>query len=676
MRNLARLTTAQVLGVLEAYQQRLESLLAVDEGVAEIVTALRAAGQLANTLIVFTSDNGFLHGEHRILPDRGKSWVYEASARVPLVMRGPGLRRGARVTDVVSNVDLAPTFLAAAKTPPGRLLDGRSLLPLARDPLANFGRDLLIESSHLAAIRTDRYLYVAPHKGARELYDLQTDPYELRSRHLDPALRDIRYELSQRLGSLGTCFGASCLQDPRLNLRLAPLTGGSVRADVAGADARWVKATRYYVDGKRVAARSRAPFPAVLPPSLFATATATVRVRVHTTDGRSVTITKRMPSAAVAPLVPAAGQPERGVDQPDVRVRLREVARLLERLREDVLGVEAEAVREREQALEELPRLVRAAEQRERLDEPEGADRERRLHLAEVVARRVAAQEAAVDRERVADRVDVRGRARVVGLEEADVHGEQVHGVELRLARDLGQRADLVVPALRLEDLRGALLDLARALGELVRAERLATSTARRAPAQCMSTVKVCSRVALAELPRARVRLLERASICASEPLDGVERRSRRHRADEAHVEEEPADREHHLAVDVVLDVLERLVADAHRLLAVVAGEVVELLLGRVRAPVEAVRRLEHALALLGEVAQVLEEALHLLRVAEPLEGVQREVRVAEPAVAVVPVAPRAGYSGRLVVVAASSAPVSSYWWSLSTSAERMTSAW
>ena len=55
------------------YRQRLESLLAVDEGVAQVVEALRSAGELANTVLVFTSDNGFLHGEHRALLDRGKS---------------------------------------------------------------------------------------------------------------------------------------------------------------------------------------------------------------------------------------------------------------------------------------------------------------------------------------------------------------------------------------------------------------------------------------------------------------------------------------------------------------------------------------------------------------------------------------------------------------------------
>ncbi len=146
-----------------------------------------------------------------------------------------------------------------------------------------------------------------------------------------------------------------------------------------------------------------------------------------------------------------------------------------------------------------------------------------------------------------------------------------------------------------------------------------------------------------AELPEAGVRFFESLVHLVEEAADHLDRGVPRHLADEARVEEETADREHHLAVDVVLDVLERLVADANRPVAVVAGEV-----RRARAPsasrvaVDPVGRLQHAVALLAEVAEVLEEALHLLRVPESFERVQREVRVAQPAEAVVPRAARA----------------------------------
>jgi len=127
---------------------------------------------------------------------------------------------------------------------------------------------------------------------------------------------------------------------------------------------------------------------------------------------------------------------------------------------------------ERDEPLEQLFRLVGPAEERERFDEPERADRERRPGHAEVVGGRVAPEQAAVERERVADRVDVGGRARVVGREEPEVDREQERGVELRLARDLGQGAEVVVPAPRGEQLRRAPLDLPRTGGELPRLER------------------------------------------------------------------------------------------------------------------------------------------------------------------------------------------------------------
>ena len=91
-----RLSPEFVAGVEENWRQEIESLMAVDEGVAQIVEALRRNGELENTLIVFMSDNGFMHGEHRALAE--KVLPYEESIRVPLVMRGPGVPRAPRRT--------------------------------------------------------------------------------------------------------------------------------------------------------------------------------------------------------------------------------------------------------------------------------------------------------------------------------------------------------------------------------------------------------------------------------------------------------------------------------------------------------------------------------------------------------------------------------------------------
>src|SRR5581483_2552461 len=109
VRNLPLLTPAQIAGLREAYQQALEADLGVDDMVAAVVARLKAAGELDNTLIVFTSDNGFMYGEHRI--PKGKVVLYEPSIRVPLVVRGPGVPKGVHLEQMAANVDLAPTIV-------------------------------------------------------------------------------------------------------------------------------------------------------------------------------------------------------------------------------------------------------------------------------------------------------------------------------------------------------------------------------------------------------------------------------------------------------------------------------------------------------------------------------------------------------------------------------------
>jgi arylsulfatase A-like enzyme len=293
VRNRRLLTATQVGRIKEMYQQRLESLLAVDEAVAQIVEALRAGGELDNTLIVFTSDNGFMHGEHRI--PSGKTVVYEPSARVPLVLRGPGIPAGRHVQDVVSNVDLAPTILAAAQATAGRVMDGRSLLPLAGDALADYGRDLLLETPNYAAIHTSRYVWVEYRSGERELYDLRTDPYQLQSRHADPALARVRDELARRLATLRGCSGTVCRRGPRITLNIARTRKPkAVRLRLSGADAGWISAARFYFNGRQIASDSRAPYSKLVSRKRFGrNKFATLRVHVQTSDGRGVTLARR-----------------------------------------------------------------------------------------------------------------------------------------------------------------------------------------------------------------------------------------------------------------------------------------------------------------------------------------------------------------------------------------------
>ncbi len=206
------LTWAKELAIDSHYRQELESLLAVDEGVERIVEALRRSGELEDTLIVFTSDNGFMHGEHRI--PSGKVVPYEPSIRVPLLMRGPGVPRGVRADRLAANVDLAPTIMDVTGAQAPWAPDGLSLLSPAAP------RDILLEgparkrdgAPRFAGLRTQRYKYVRRITGAVELYDLARDPHELRN--LAGRRPGLEARMALRLARLRTCAGASCLSAP------------------------------------------------------------------------------------------------------------------------------------------------------------------------------------------------------------------------------------------------------------------------------------------------------------------------------------------------------------------------------------------------------------------------------------------------------------------------------
>jgi hypothetical protein len=215
-----------VAGVEENWRQEIESLMAVDEGVAQIVEALRRNGELENTLIVFMSDNGFMHGEHRALAE--KVLPYEESIRVPMVMRGPGVPRTRVDRRLVGNMDVTSTILDATDVLPGRVQDGRSLLELLGDPGAEWGRDILIENGNGAngvpsyrGIRTYRFLYIEHRTtGEYELYDLKEDPYQLQSLDGHERYRKVQRDLALRLRELTSCAGADCLARPHLTLTI------------------------------------------------------------------------------------------------------------------------------------------------------------------------------------------------------------------------------------------------------------------------------------------------------------------------------------------------------------------------------------------------------------------------------------------------------------------------
>jgi N-acetylglucosamine-6-sulfatase len=227
-----RLRPRVVAQIGALYRQRLESLIAVDEGVERIVQALRDARELERTLIVFTSDNGYLAGEHRL--PHGKAKIYEPAIRVPLMVRGPGVPPAVRPSQLVTNADLSPTILDLAGASADRPQDGRSLLPLARNPDLGRHRALLIEVAKGAqmqttAIRTARWLYAEHAAGARELYDLFADRQQLTSLHAVPSLAGVRASLAVRLNALRRCRGREC-RTPVLPSELRPNVGRSSKA--------------------------------------------------------------------------------------------------------------------------------------------------------------------------------------------------------------------------------------------------------------------------------------------------------------------------------------------------------------------------------------------------------------------------------------------------------------
>jgi N-acetylglucosamine-6-sulfatase len=282
--------------IQENYRQRLESLLSVDDAVASIIGALRATGELEDTLILFTSDNGFFHGEHRV--PNGKILVYEPSIRLPLLMRGPGVPRGATAPELVTNADLAPTILDAADAVPGRIQDGRSLLELVQHPGVEWGRELLIEGGTplgltFTALRNYRWKYVEHTTGEAELYDLKRDPDELTSLHAAPALAGLRARLAARLQFLRTCAGRGCRVRPALRLHVRRRQCRFVTA-VRGADARAIEAVRYSVRRRPFGRDARAPFRHRLDPiGVRPGRRFLLRARVRLDDGRVVTLDRR-----------------------------------------------------------------------------------------------------------------------------------------------------------------------------------------------------------------------------------------------------------------------------------------------------------------------------------------------------------------------------------------------
>ena len=220
-----RLSPKAIGAIDDLYRRRLASSLALEDLVQRVVDVQTARGRMANTWLVFASDNGFHLGHHRMA--RGKETEFEEDLRVPMLVRGPGVAAGSRVESLTVNTDLASTFAEMAGLPGMPGADGRSWLGLVTGHAPGTWRDAFLieragqppeepesEGRHparqpaFAGIRTTTLKYVEFESGQSELFDLEADPYELENvagtRAADVAA------LSARLSVLRACAEEGC----------------------------------------------------------------------------------------------------------------------------------------------------------------------------------------------------------------------------------------------------------------------------------------------------------------------------------------------------------------------------------------------------------------------------------------------------------------------------------
>ena len=182
----------------ETIRNRLRMLASVDEATGRIFKILKDRHQLDDTLIIFTSDEGYFYGEHGLSVERRLS--YEESARIPLLMRYPKLiKPGSTIPQMALNIDIAPTLLEIGGAAIPKNMQGRSLAPLLRGEKIPWRKSFLIEyfsdkvfprvlNMGYQALREERFKYIhyLDLKNADELYDLERDPYEMSNIINDP----------------------------------------------------------------------------------------------------------------------------------------------------------------------------------------------------------------------------------------------------------------------------------------------------------------------------------------------------------------------------------------------------------------------------------------------------------------------------------------------------------
>ena len=246
LRSRPPMNQAERQALTDVTRQRAEALAAVDRSVERTVTALRRSGELDDTLLVFTSDNGYFLGEHGIR--QGKTLPYEPALNTPLLMRGPGIPSGERRTDPFLQIDFAPTIAELDGASLDLPVDGSSMLDVARNGDVGWSRPVLTETGPKGVIRdtdeagqplepedpgerdirwaigirTPQYLYVHLASGEEELYDIHQDPEQYDNLVGEPGHGELLEQLRAELARMRACDADQCRQPLPRGLATAP----------------------------------------------------------------------------------------------------------------------------------------------------------------------------------------------------------------------------------------------------------------------------------------------------------------------------------------------------------------------------------------------------------------------------------------------------------------------
>src|SRR5258708_29112514 len=208
------------------FRKRAQAVQAVDKMIGELQDAVASIGQAGNTYFVFSSDNGYHMGDHRMMA--GKMTAFDTDIHVPLIVIGPGIAPGRVVQEITDNIDLNPTFAEIGGLAPAPNVDGRSLVPLMHGQTVTEWRKAALVEHHghlkdasdpdfpgkrggnppsYEAIRGLTWVYVEYDTGEKEYHDRSSDPDELH--HTYPALPDAhKASLHAMLTGLVNCHDA------------------------------------------------------------------------------------------------------------------------------------------------------------------------------------------------------------------------------------------------------------------------------------------------------------------------------------------------------------------------------------------------------------------------------------------------------------------------------------